>query len=45
MKDKDFFHRVLGLEGLWGVHGVKLDLPGKSVDVRVALKERYEKKT
>lgn len=39
MKDKDFFHRVLGLEEPWSVHEVKLDLPGKRVDVRVVLRE------
>ena len=39
MKDRDFFHRVLGLEEPWSVHEVKLDLPGKRVEVRVGLRE------
>jgi len=38
MNDKEFFHRVLGLSELWQVEDVKLDLGGKKVEVRVAVK-------
>lgn len=38
MNDKEFFYRVLGLSEPWQVEDVKLDLGGKKVEVRVAVK-------
>jgi transposase len=38
MNDKEFFYRVLGLSEPWQVEDVKLDLAGKKVEVRVAVK-------
>jgi transposase len=38
MNDKEFLFRVLGLREPWEVEEVKLDLGGKKVEVRVAVK-------
>ena len=39
VNDKEFFYRLLGLSEPWQVESVKLDLAGKRVEVRVAVKE------
>jgi hypothetical protein len=38
MNDNEFFYRVLGLSEPWQIEDVKLDLAGKKVEVRVAVK-------